>query len=86
MLEVMVIYGIFTDVAVTSNILAFGLFRFGIQIVLGVPYNILKFKVDMMNTLGEIDIQNLGPPRYHIFTDVAVTSNILAFGLSDLAY
>ena len=37
-------------------------FRFGIQIVLGVPYNILKFEADMINTLGEIDIQNLGPP------------------------
>ena len=32
-------------------------FRFGIQIVLGVPYNILKFEADMINTLGEIDIQ-----------------------------
>ena len=31
-------------------------FRFGIQIVLGVPYNILKFEADMINTLGEIDI------------------------------
>ena len=54
MLEVMVIYGIFTDVAITSTILAFG-----IQIVLGVSYNILKIEVDMMNTIGEIDIQNV---------------------------
>ena len=38
-------------------------FRFGIQIVLGVPYNILKFEADMINTLGEIDIQN-----FSIFT------------------
>ena len=29
-------------------------FRFGIQIVLGVPYNILKFEADIINTLGEI--------------------------------
>ena len=38
------------------------IFRFGLQLVLGVPYNILKFEVDGTNTLGDMAIQNLGPP------------------------
>ena len=29
------------------------------QVVLGVPYNILKFEVDRMNTLGNMGIQSL---------------------------
>ena len=33
-----------------------------IQIVLGVPYNVLKFEVDGMNILLEIAIQNLVNP------------------------
>ena len=37
MLEVMVIYGIFTEVAVTSKNISLWAFRFGVQIVLGAP-------------------------------------------------
>ena len=35
------------------------------QIVPGVPYNILKFEVDGMNTCGDMAIQNIGHPPPH---------------------
>ena len=37
----------------------------GFQAVLGVPYNILKFEVDQMNTFRDMAFQTLGPPPPH---------------------
>ena len=40
---------------------------FGIQVVLGVSYNILNFQVDRINTFGDMAIQNLDDSKKKMF-------------------